>query len=245
MYGFTEDAARRVVDGVRKIEKLTPPKQHRQHKLRDDGIQWEPFRNDSNETIPAYAVMREIGTYAPSPYVRRVRRMGKPNTTFQREYWVNGPTPVPARNSVTGDGCGFCTRLSIAGPVLYDTATVPTFGQEWGPKIDEWKLFPNRPGFIVDEPDDSLPSGVITARQEAVNYVLGKLDANTGTRTTETPGTGQLSIYFRDGNAAGTVLADSTWNVQITTISSKTSFIGKYVGAIWYCGKWLLINEDC
>ena len=136
----------------------------------DDG--WRPFRNDSGEEIPAYAVMRQTGTYQASAYARRVMTMGKPNATLQRYYWVNGPVPV------ADDAGGLCTRLTYGGPVKY-TGTAPAYGDQYGVTNGQWYLTADVPGFfIIGDPDDSLPSGIIIAEQRPPAGVWGTNDAD-------------------------------------------------------------------
>lgn len=130
------------------------------------------FRNDSEFSVPGFGVMRCTGTMSHAG--RLSLTMSEPNTTFERWYYVNGPTPVPAGRF------GQCRVLtaadSAAYPVLFaESFGTPTPGQSWGPAVGEWSLRPNRYGFtIVGQPEGQR----VFARQHEVITVEGTLAAD-------------------------------------------------------------------
>lgn len=102
-------------------------------------IQWFPFRNDNAGTIPAFGVMRITGV--EERHGNALYTVDKPSTTFQRLYMINGPLDVPAG----GYGSG---TFDVAYALCSSSAS-PAYGESWGAKHDEWKLFEHRPGFFV------------------------------------------------------------------------------------------------
>lgn len=128
-----------------------------------------PFRNDSAASIPGFAVMRATGTIDVSG--RLALTMDTPNATFERLYYINGPTPVPSGRF------GQCRLLtgsdSLAYPILYAASGgTPEFGESWGPAEGEWALRPNRYGFtILGQPNGQR----VFARQHEVCNVQGVL----------------------------------------------------------------------
>lgn len=92
-----------------------------------------PFLNDSGETIPPYAVMR------PSTITFRRGNwhltMVKPDTTFARRYYVNGPFAIPDA------GFGRCSDGTY--PTLGrfpGTGTFVDFRTNFGVAVDSWNL---------------------------------------------------------------------------------------------------------
>lgn len=102
------------------------------------------FRNDSSETAPAWGVMRITGATVKSQLT-----IDKPDATYRWLYLVNCGTPIPTTKT------GFGTFLTaehfrfLDNYVLYDTGATPAYGERWGPKSGEWKLFQHRPGFWI------------------------------------------------------------------------------------------------
>ncbi len=98
-----------------------------------------PFRNVSEETIPAFAVMTVAGL--TSEHGLAFLQCGKPNATFRRHYAVNGMQDVlPGRR-------GSCFRAGDVR-VLYDADT-PEAGAGWGPKPGQWTLARGFPGGTI------------------------------------------------------------------------------------------------
>lgn len=92
--------------------------------------------NESGEEIPGFACIAITGMTTREN--RRVYRGNKPTATLRWRYAINGPTPIPTGKwgDVFIDGCCLAV-VDVTSP----SATA------WGPKADEWKLFPRRPGF--------------------------------------------------------------------------------------------------
>lgn len=101
--------------------------------IREDNMQWEPFRNDSGEEVPAYALMKVTG--AAKSGTTRMLLVDQPDEV-EGEYVANGPSSVP-------DGkFGRCGR-GLAKRVLFDNAETPANGEVWGAKNNSWKLTKN------------------------------------------------------------------------------------------------------
>jgi len=194
-------------------------------------IQWFPFRNDNAGTIPAFGVMRITGV--EERHGNALYTVDKPSTTFQRLYLINGPLDVPAG----GYGSG---TFDVAYALCSSSAS-PGYGESWGAKHDEWKLFENRPGFFVlggytGTGDDQRA----LVRQQEVLKLFGTLDGSLSQGSSAT-----MSVYFRDSSS----WTDSTMNVTVndrllksgaTAISS-----GKWVAADWYGDIWVATAAEC
>jgi hypothetical protein len=100
------------------------------------------FRNDAEEEIPAFAVMRVTGIETTGG--RATATVAKPSSTFQRLYLVNGAVKVASGKF--GEG----SWLSEANYVLYNASSgTPAYGESWGPKNGQWSLEEYRYGFTI------------------------------------------------------------------------------------------------
>jgi hypothetical protein len=103
------------------------------------------FKNESGETAPAWAVMRMTLAPADKDYIP----IQKPDATYRWLYLVNGNRDVAASAYGYGHFLTSETFTPKRGRVLYDTGATPAYGEHWGPKSGEWKLFQHRPGFFI------------------------------------------------------------------------------------------------
>lgn len=94
-------------------------------------MRWLPYRNDSGEEIPAFAVLRITGVTERNG--QALLTVAKPNSTAYAQYAINGSTVVPA------NGYG---RLTFDTPAvaLYDSGLSPSVGDLLGPEDGEWAL---------------------------------------------------------------------------------------------------------
>lgn len=186
-----------------------------------------PFRNDSNETIPAFAVMRVTGvaTGMSIPLVT----VAKPSSSFQRLYLVNGPIPV-AGGSKSREMPGFGTWADQAGFVLYDDANTPAYGESWGPSDGSWEIKKWRYGFTIL---GGAASGIVGTIQHQVNHFWGQTQGalNKGS-------TGTIEIY--DGNDADTTNT-------MAGVKNKYANVGdnKKVSVEWLGGSWYAKAAEC
>jgi hypothetical protein len=182
-----------------------------------------PFRNDSNETIPAYAAMRVTGVVTTMSIP--VITVAKPSSTFQGLYLVNGPLPVAS----SGELPAFGTWADQAGFVLYDDANTPALGEEWGPYDGSWEIKKYRYGFTIL---GAAASGIVGVVQRQVDKVYGQTDAaiNKGS-------SGTVSVY--DGNNA-----DTSHNITAINRFANVA-ITKKVICTWLGGTWFLSSAEC
>lgn len=108
-------------------------------------IRWLPFRNDSGETIPGGAVLRPTSVIDHDGAA--IITVAKPNRSSGLHY-INGPFQVEAY--VGGnEGYGNCSG-DLPLFALYDGAVdTPALGEEWGPKLNSWKLDEYGLGFVI------------------------------------------------------------------------------------------------
>lgn len=189
-----------------------------------------PFRNDSGETIPAFAVMRVL----PSVSLGSIPMIavGKPNSTFKRRYLVNGPFPVSGASGQNTFGLG--TWADQSAYVLYDDANTPAEGEEWGPSNGSWKIKKYRYGFHILGGATGGDTDLVGCYQAVVNQFLGKADADITSGST-----GTVSIY--DGNEADT--SDSEAGVKNRTEITASS--NTWVRCVFLGGKWFLEPWEC
>jgi hypothetical protein len=196
-------------------------------------IQWQEFRNDSGEEIPAFGCVRITGMTTRGD--RNLLTVSKPNTYgAQYSHRINGPLPV-------GIGAyGIC----CIGPqvaALYDTADgSPIFGDRWGPRDATWKLKKNTGGFqILGNLDTS--NGICIVSPCPMLEFVGKTDAAVTKSSSVT-----VSIWT---GASG---AESDSGVNMTSVYSRYADVGtgKWVRcAINLQGTmataWELIDAEC
>jgi hypothetical protein len=95
-----------------------------------DKCHWAPFVNATSEKIPPYAVLRITGTQTVKG--RAYFRAGKPNSTVQDWYALNGAAAVAA------GGIGECT-FSPQAIAQYSGSSVSA-GDNIGPAANSWTL---------------------------------------------------------------------------------------------------------
>lgn len=195
-----------------------------------DGIRWFSYRNDASSEVPAFGLLRPTGFVLKEG--KAVLKCDKPNTTFQRYYYVNGPFAVAASG-----GFGFCCEVGQACFVAYDTGATPALGESWGAKNAEWKLFPNRPGFTILAPPSDLTgvSGRVLCRQEIVNSLVAKNYTSFASHATD----GEFVIQSgASGSEADTgwdhLAAVSGYYLKSGSISSGTRMKLDWMDGIWY-----------
>jgi hypothetical protein len=181
-----------------------------------------PFRNDSNETIPAYAAMRVTGVVTTMSIP--VITVAKPSSTFQGLYLVNGPLPVAS----SGELPAFGTWADQAGFVLYDDANTPALGEEWGPYDGSWEIKKYRYGFTIL---GAAASGIVGVVQRQVHVVYGKSSAGI-----TASGSGTVTIY--DGNQTTTGHNISATNRTGIAIGANTWCKATWLGGTWFAEAW-------
>lgn len=98
----------------------------------------QQVRNDSGETIPAFAAMRVTGVVEVKQ--ETVFTVDQQDTS-DGPVLLNGPTPIP----VNGYG------VIQSGPIVaayFDTVASPSVGDELGPEDGEWKLTAAGSGWV-------------------------------------------------------------------------------------------------
>ena len=184
------------------------------------------FRNDSNETVPPYSVMKVTGG-VDGPLLT----INKPDATFNRLYLVNGKSPVPA--SKQGKG----TWLSESAYVAYnDSAGTPAYGEVWGPKSGQWTLEKHRAGFTIQGNATTIDSvDVVLAVQEHVNLLIGKADADIAKGAS-----GVVSVWMGEAGSE----ADTDWSLTAYNRSEDVAN-GDWVSVTCVHGQWYLAPLEC
>lgn len=101
-----------------------------------------PFKNESGETVPPYAVMRPDGIALPSSegFGNWFFKMKKPDDQFRRRYYVNGPIAIP------DDGFGMCSDGSYPTLVRIVAFSGTKFVHSYGVTEGQWYLRHGRVG---------------------------------------------------------------------------------------------------
>lgn len=187
---------------------------------------WKPFRNTSGEVVPPYAVMRITGAEDHNHSLRYL--IHKPNSDFHTHYLVNGPASVPV------DKDGFCTTLSQAGFVAYNSsAGTPAAHEEWGAKSGQWTLEKNRPGFIIDG-GEKTTAGVtaVGATQRIVTDLIGKADSSISNGST-----GTVSIWMGASGSEAATEYDLTCRARFGAVTGSKWAAIAFRNGVWYVGK--------
>jgi len=103
----------------------------------------KPFRykcDDSGQTFPAFGIGEVFGVETEGEWTLKVRR---PTGDDAALYIVN----YNATTAHLGYGFGY---FGFSNPVyaLYDDATTPAYGKEWGPQPTSYELLRGRAGLI-------------------------------------------------------------------------------------------------
>lgn len=194
-------------------------------------IHWHPFRNAGTETIPAFGVMRITGV--EERHGVAVYTVDKPSMTFQRLYLINGPKQVAAE--------GYGSGTFDVTYALCSSSASPGYGESWGAKHSEWKLFQHRPGFFIMggyTGDGAAQRAMV--RQQEVLEIWGVLDDALAQGSNAT-----MAIYFRDGSS----WTDSTMEIEVydRILKSGATAVdsGNWVVASWYGDRWWATSAEC
>ena len=187
-----------------------------------------PFRNDSGETVPAYAVMKVVDQVDIGGTQHLT--INKPDYTFQRRYLVNTGTAVA--NTETGKG----NWLDESALVLYDESEGDPNGEEWGAWPGQWTLKKERLGFTLFK---KSANGVALGAQREVVSLLGKFYDKL-----EQGQSAIFRIWMRyDGKKRDTQMMLTAYDWYLNkdeTIAKNTQ--GELA---WYSNKWHVRNAYC
>lgn len=225
----TEDVGklRRTVNRSDNAYLRTPGQGRRRHVSSDRQFPIH-FQNKFGSDVEPYAIMDVTGSVEYEGYL--LLEIGRPSTSFKRIYLINGPRDVEDQKRGWGT-----FAISRPAKALYDSSgTLPSLGQSWGAKHDEWKLFPNRQGFHIwgarDETD-----GYVWVTQEPITRVIGVTDAEL-----EAGLVADINIHVGPSGAE----IDSTLNLSNRdwmlksgkSISSGKKVVCEYINGVWYVG---------
>jgi hypothetical protein len=181
------------------------------------GVNAVAFRNDSSETVPAYAVMKMTGTAVVNGAY--IFKADKPDTWgSQYSHYLNGPFDVE-------DGAYGTSYIPTCPTwVKYDTGATPAVGEMWGPKNDEWELFQHVGGFQVVSTDTD--DGKVLVIQRPMLWFIGKTDASHAKAAS-----GTISIW-----SGGTISSLSDTTVNKTSVYNRFADLdsGKFVKCVWH-----------
>jgi hypothetical protein len=192
---------------------------------------WLEYRNDSEQRIPAFGVVRITGLIVLEAG-RVVLTADQPDTYgCQYQCAINGPLPINAGK------LGTLTREPLV-PALVDTGDgVPAFGQAWGPRAGTWKLRKNTGGFVIAG-STNASAGLALVEPAPLLSFVGKTD---GPHVKGTTGT--ISIYV------GTLGSESDTTINMTGVYNRFADVdaGKWVRCAWNADSngWELVAAEC
>ena len=198
---------------------------------RSDDLYWFNLKNESGETIPGYSVVRLSDTHTITDGVHAYKGQ-KPSTTFGRMYAVTCPTDCAA---------GRYVMASLSAPIKakYDSGT-PSPMETWGPKPGQWTICRGYPGFTVLGVADYTNKIAVVVPQSG--GLIGKTDETIGAISSNTPGTGTVSIYYR--NLSSGALTDTTMNAEVYNMAGEVA-CGAYMQLKWIGGDLWIDVENC
>jgi hypothetical protein len=205
-------------------------------------IRWQAFRNDSGESIPAFALLRPTGWTSVEGLP--MLTMGKPNADSQEGLFLN------SERSVDTGGFGTCTWDS-PGNVAY-TGSSPSNGQTWGGKSGSWLLNSGYGGWlVVGGSHTARGQNVVYAQRNTarsgIQFWCGEVSGQSVTTTSNTLVTiGSDSVYYKGAIwslASSELTISATFNARIamtTTFSPAGAadincfaILQKYTGGVW------------
>ncbi len=154
-----------------------------------------PFRNDSGEEIPPFAVLRVDGIVDRDG--QWVKKVFKPDDTYRLTYLVNGPAKIPV------GGFGDATDGRYPCIVAKETGTF-AFEDAWGIANNSWTLHRWTPGGFFIQAESGTGKGLFERRQQTTLY--GQLNDDLNYQ-----GTAEVQLYNFE---SPTVQSDS--GVKIT-----------------------------
>ena len=204
-----------------------------------NNLQVWPARNVGTEEIPPFACVKIDGMFWGGDDQLGFN-VSKPNTFgAQFGHAFNGPMPLP---QTTIPSYGQITFGPVAVGV-YDTADgVPTLGEHWGPRNNDWKLRKSTGGFRVVAIDNpSLYSGqrsdLMVVQPWPMLHLIGKLDSTIGSLNS-----GTVSIYWLD--SPGVVLADTGVNITAYNRLHNSIATNDWVSLQWHPWGWEIIQQQ-
>jgi hypothetical protein len=228
-YVVSDEFARQFGEMARRLRYTQPQRSfpaRRQHFTQTpSGI---GFRNDSGETIPAFAVMEITGTVTVDSAV--LFTVEKQGTELNRFMLVNGPDTV-STSQIYGTG----SFVDLPDRVLYDSADgTPAAGQVWGPYPGSWALRRHMYGFRILGEADTNGTHVRCLQDPIFTGVLGKTDASHAKSAT-----GTVSVWKGDHSA------DSGANISSVYNSFALVASGKWVHVGWTAETPALLAAEC
>lgn len=135
------------------------------------GIQWQTFRNLSDETVPPFGVLRITGANI-SADGRSYLECRKPDNYGAQWRWaINGPV------SVQPNEYGACNQSSPTFAVFSIDDGDPTPGEAWGPKDGSWLIHKYVGGFhVVSKPQLEGSARGVFVMHEPLLHLDGEAD---------------------------------------------------------------------
>ena len=189
------------------------------------GGRWLAFRNDSGETIPAFAAMRITGVVTIEG--RSVIKVDKPNDDNLTNLLFNSPVNVPSG----GYGSGTHEFPCYA---KYQTASSAVLDEEWGTESGSWALKKDNAGYLIigGETADRV---IVRRAVDGPFELLGKTDASHAKGAS-----GTVSIY------SGTPGSETDTTIDLTAFNKFANIdSGKWVWVSLYGGNFYITAAEC
>jgi len=236
IYGLSKrdrDLIQQVIREVRRAPQQVIVPQRGNQKVRSTTDRFY-FRNDSGETIPPYAIMRNTGMELDDDN-NLVYVMNKPVTSEWKLPWY-----VNLGVEVEDNAYGWCaTFRSEVGQGYYLSGSIVA-GESWGPRGGQWNLERYYPGFqIVGNEAD----GLVYVTQREPRILLAQSDSGGVTaRSSTTLGSNNgVTLYYKNGTTIGaTNFVITAYNESATAVAGST-----YLQLVYVQGDWVVNWEEC
>jgi hypothetical protein len=231
-YGFSYEDARRLLRVARRDSFRSPGAIGQSSLEFDDKEGFErgiPFRNDSAETAPAYAVMRITNSSALTATSPFFLTIAKPDSTLYGLYLINGPDEVA--NNGFGRGHFHLQEGEWNYARYFTGGSAPSTGESWGVTDGQWYLRQHGPGFLILG-GPLAGNGFVNVLQYTLPHVLGKTDASVLGGNTVT-----VSVWGgASGSEADSGLNISSCRLRYGYVPSTTFVTVDFINGLPYIG---------
>ena len=149
-------------------------------------IRWLPYRNDSGETVPAYALLRITGVeaFGTSPDAQTIYVTAKPNASTTHLVWGFADS-----DGAASGGYGLLT-FDFPAVAKVNTGAAPVNSETWGPSNGQW--------YIVKSDTATMPLVVIHGKttEQGDTTIVEKL---TDASAQENQGVGTTALAVAGG----------------------------------------------
>ena len=182
-----------------------------------------PFRNMSDEVVPAFAVMTVLGVSLENGVA--FLECGKPDETLRRQLAINGPQDVGIGRR------GTCQRGGDVRALL-DASGEPIAGEGWGIKPGQWELAKHFPGCTLQ--------GVVDSTHKIAHVECHAIDRLLVKSTAAVPGGASSAAYRVYVGPLGSETDAGFTSVPLAANRGVAIVANQWAHLVWVSGNWEL-----